>query len=33
MEKKYAESANNYRIEKSMELVEQMFKEEINETN
>ncbi|MGN1298387.1 MAG: glycosyltransferase [Candidatus Scatovivens sp.] len=31
MEKEYAKYANNYRIEKSMEKIEEMFKEEINE--
>ena len=33
MENKYAKHAENYRIEKSMEKIEEMFKEEINETN
>ena len=31
MEKEYAKNAENYRIEKSMEKIEEMFKEEINE--
>lgn len=33
MEKEYATNAEKYRIEKSMELIEKMFKEEIDETN
>ena len=33
MELKYAQNAENYRIEKSMKKIEEMFKEEINERN
>ena len=33
MEKEYAKNAEKYRIEKSMEQIEKMFKEEINERN
>lgn len=33
MELEYAKNAENYRIEKSMEKIEKMFKEEINERN
>ena len=33
MELEYAQNAENYRIEKSMEKIEKMFKEEINERN
>lgn len=33
MEKEYAKNAENYRIEKSMKKIEEMFKEEINERN
>ena len=33
MEKEYANSAENYRIEKSIEKIEEMFIEEINERN
>lgn len=33
MEKEYAKNAEKYRIEKSMEKIEEMFREEINERN
>ena len=33
MEKEYAKNAEKYRIEKSMEQIEEMFREEINERN